>query len=353
MLTLQYMSRIGILLIFALWISLPASAQPGIETVSVLYPDTYQVPEGIGDRVYEALMEAIDDHTNYESSDLPPQTLDDLLFAIGCVGDRMECTTNAGEILETDLLLWGSVAGSGDAYLVEFVLWDVSLNSARYHYSKGIEGDLDTLYNLLPVLTVGVTHGSVGIFSLRISPADAHVELDSSPMFGSQPYRATGLELGPHIIRVTHPDYYEYRETIVIGLVPETIEVNLIPTTEEIEVTSGRLWTWIALTSSVAFSGTGVAFALLTESSQNNFDNEADRIQLNIDELNNLQEEGERNALLSNLFFGAGAGSLVMAVVLFFLESDSGNNLDDDNAQDTARTRISPHPRGLTLDIEF
>ena len=341
------MSRTGILFIVALCLSIPAAAQPGTETVTVLYPDTYQVPEGIGDRVYEALIEAFDDHSSYESSELPPQTLDDLLFAIGCDGDRLECATNAGELLETDLLLWGSVSGSGDAFLVEFVLWDVSLSTSRYHYSKGIEGDLDTLYGLLPVLTLGVTHGSVGILSLRVSPADAQVELDSSPMHGTQPYRATGLQLGPHIIRVTHPDYYEYRETVVIGLQPERIEVDLVPTTEEIEVTSGRLWTWVALTSSVAFTGTGVAFALLTESSQNNFDNEAERIQLNIDELNELKEEGERNALLSNLFFGAGAGSMVIAVILFFLEPEADDTLE------TARTRLTPHPRGLTLDIEF
>ena len=332
----------------AVWPTI-AFAQAG-RTVTVLLPEQFQVDESVALDLFEALGEAVSQHPDYALADLPPQTLPDLREAIGCVDDGPECLELLGEILETNLILWGEVGAAGNAHLVELTLWDVDRGAAHYQYSKAVDGDADALSAVMPILARGVVFGPVGEIEIRVDPADARIEFDSQAVPSESPLLLTGLELGPHVIRVSRDGYFEARETVFVDVDLTEVSFELVPTTVEVVEEGGRLWTWVALGTGVALAGAGVAFALASQDSQDAYDAAASQIQVDLDELQSLQDDGESSALLANVFFGAGGAALVAAVVLFFVEGDT-ETVTRPAGSDAAGARFGLTGQGFTVEF--
>ena len=327
-----------------------AMAQSG-NSVTVLQPERFRVSEEVANELYAHLGRAVGEHQAYELADLPPQTLDDLLLTIGCTDSEAQCVGVLGEILETDYLVWGNVGGSGEAFLVELTFWNVAEGREVYKYTKAIEGDLESFTALMPVLARGVIFGPVGEVRIEFQPPDASVEVDTHPIPGTSPIILTGLDLGPHVVVARHDEHFDFREVIVADVNPVTAHVEMVPLVEEIEQTSGRLWTWFSLGTGVALTGTGVAFGLLAQSNQEDYDQRASAVRVDQRGLSTLQDEGERNALLANIFYGAGAAGIIAAVILFFVEAEDAPATDENPQTQGPRLGVGQH--GFTLDFEF
>lgn len=319
--------------------------------VTVLLPDRFRVSEEIATSLYDAVIEAVESVGTYEIGVLDPQTFADLSLTIGCSDDQGACAEILGEILETDYLIWGDVGGTDTAHLVELTFWSIADSAAVHRYTKAVEGDEDSFVDMLPTMARGVVYGSVGTLRIEVIPPDAEIEFDTHAVPGLPPINLTGLDLGPHVVTATHSEYFDYRETVVVDVDATTIRVEMVPLYEEIEHQSGRLWTWITLGSGVALTGAGVAFGLLAEGSQDDYDQRAAAVRVNQGELASLQDEGERNALLSNVFFAAGGAAIVASVILFFVESEG--SLPEDDAADADVVDFGFHGTGFTLDIQF
>lgn len=319
------------------------------ESVTVLLPERFRVDESIASELFEHLGSAVSEHPSYTLADLPAQTLPDLAQAIGCTDSRSECLALIGEILETDYLLYGEVGGSSDAFLVELTLWSVADGAESYRFTKAIEGELEAFQQMMPTLARGVVFGPVGQLRVVFSPAEAEFEFDTQPVGGTSPIMMTGVELGPHVILVTHPEYFEHREVVVVDVAASTVTIEMVPFVEEIEQTSGLLWTWLSLGSGVLLTGTGVAFALLSQGNQDDYDRSAQAVRLDMAHLDSLQDEGERNALLANVFLGVGGAALVASVILFFVEGDSDDLAD---APDEGLS-VGFSGNAVTLDFSF
>ena len=331
---------------------LPSTAvtQSG-NSVTVLQPERFRVSEELADELYQHLGTAVQEHPDYVLADLPPQTLEDLIQTIGCTDSRAECVTMLGEILETDYLVWGNIGGSGTAFLVELTFWSVAENQAIYQYTKAIEGEVEGFTSMLPVLARGVVFGPVGEVRIEFQPDDVVIEFDTHPIPGNSPIILTGIDLGPHVLIARHEEYFDYRDVVVVDINPVTAQVEMVPLVEEIEQTSGRLWTWLALGTGVALTGTGVAFGLLAQSNQDDYDQRASAVRVDQQGLSALQDEGERNALLANIFYGVGAAGIVAAVILFFVEAEDGPPASEPEQARGPRFGVGQH--GFTLDFEF
>jgi hypothetical protein len=329
-----------------------ADAQFDLE-VTVLVPDTFQVDESVALELYNAITEAIDNHPDYSLADIPPQTMSELQYAVGCPDDQEECLAELGPILETGYLLWGEVGSSGRAFLVELTLWDFVAREEVFHYAKAMEGDLATFQRLLPVLGRGAVYGRVGAIEIELEPSTANIEFDSQPIGGGEIVQLTRLELGPHVVRVTAEGYFDYREEIVVDLDPVSLRVELVPEQVEIGVESGRLWTWVSLGAGIALTGAGVAFGLGEQSTQDQFDQEAARTQVNLGSLDILQADGENQALMANIFIGAGTAAIVTGIILFFVEDDTVAPLGLESSEDAAAIHVHPNGVGLALDVDF
>lgn len=330
----------------------PGLALAQQQTVVVLLPDQFQLEERVALQLRENLIEAVEQHPDYQVMELPPQTLSDLQLAIGCSLELDLCLELIGELLEADNIIWGDIGGTERAYLVELTFWDFNTASERYQFSNAFEGDLDTFRELLPVMARGVVYGPVGEITLEVDPPDAQVQFDARPVTRRV---LSGLELGPHRLVATAPEYFDHRETIVVDVEPETVEIELQPHTEIVEVSESRLWTWVALGTGVALTGTGVAFGLLTKDTQDEYDSLAGRAQLDLERLQELQDEGERNALLTNILIGTGVAAIAAGVVLFFVEGGGETPVEGEATTVTPNFGfgLDGESYGISLDIEF
>ncbi len=341
-----------ILIIAALFVGSLASSAVSVdasESVTVLLPERFRVDESVATELFEHMGAAVSEHPSYTLADLPAQTLPDLAQAIGCTDSQTECLSLIGEILETDYILYGEVGGSSDAFLVELTLWSVADAAESYRFTKAVEGELTEFQRLMPTLARGVVFGPVGQLRVVFTPADAEFEFDTQPVGGTSPIMMTGVELGPHVVLVTHPEYFEHREVVVVDVEASTVTIEMVPLVEEIEQTSGLLWTWLSLGSGVLLTGTGVAFALLSQGNQDDYDRSAQAVRLDFEHLDSLQDEGERNALLANVFLGVGGAALVASVILFFVEGDSD---EPSNDTDTG-VNVGFSGNAVTLDFSF
>jgi hypothetical protein len=335
-------------------LSLTASAQEEF-TVTVLMPSSFQVGEAETTLMWESLQDAVESHRDFELSELPPQTLDDLLFAVGCSSPSPECLDIIHEDLGSDFLIFGELGATGRAFLVEMTLWDFEAREAVRRFTKAVEGDTAEFRTLIPLLARGIVYGDVGRVEIHVRPREATVLFDQRPTGEARPIVLQHLELGTHVIRASMPGYFDYSETIYVGLETERMEITLVPTTREVEVRGGRVWTWVALGTGVALTGAGVAFGLLAQDTQSRFDDGANALTLNLSALESLQDEGETQSTLANVFLIAGGAALAAAVVLFFVE-ESGVVVDSGAGH---RSGVSVVPRldaqgyGFTLDLEF
>jgi hypothetical protein len=330
------------------------AAVQAAERVLVLLPERFQVEEEVAERLFGALEAAVERHPDFELEPFEPQTLAMIGEAVGCPDDREDCLAIIGETLEVDLVVFGEIGGAERTVLTELTVWDVAAGEARRVYSRAVEGERAELDSWLPVLARGAVYGDVGRVHLVVTPAGAEVRLDAQPLGTGTEWDLDGFALGPHVIDVSADGYFDRREVVRVDLQPIEVSVELVPTTVEVGVTSGRLWTWVALGTGLAATGAGVAFGLASQSTQETFDEEAGQARVDLDALGDLQDTGEGQATLSNVFFGIGAASLAAAVVLFFVEgageSDAapGSGVGDRSAR-PGDLIVSPFAFGVHL----
>ena len=322
-------------------------------SVTVLLPEQFQVGDELTTQLREHLLEAVTAHPDYTVSELPPQTLSQLLFALGCEEVDEECMSLAGEVLESDYLIWGDLGAAGQTYLVELTLYDFAANDEVIRLSRAIESTPEEFVERLPIFARGVVYGEIGEVTIITTPPDAVVEFDSRIVDQTSPVVLTGLEFGAHVLRVTRDEHYDHSEIVMIDVEGVTVAVDLTPLTEEIDVSTGRIWTWVTLGTGVAFVGAGMAFAFLTQSTQDSFDDEASRVQVDTARVQDLQDEGETNALLTNIFFGTGIAAIAAGVVLFFVEGSDDSPQTDSDAPVSVVPQFNSHGAGISLDIEF
>lgn len=329
-----------------------AVAAHAAERVLVLLPDRFQVEEEVAERLFGALEAAVERHPDLELEPFEPQTFDVIGEAVGCPDERDACLGIIGETLEVDLVVFGEIGGADRTVLTELTVWDVSAGEPRRVYSRAVEGERDELDSWLPVLARGAIYGDVGQVRLVVTPAGAEVHLDAQRLGSGSEWDLDGLALGPHVIDVSADGYFDRREVVRVDLQPVEVRVELVPTTVEVGVTSGRLWTWVALGTGLAATGAGVAFGVASQSTQETFDEEASQARLDLGALMDLQDTGEGQATLSNVFFGIGAASLAAAVVLFFVEG-AGESGDGGPADRTSARPgdliVSPFAIGVHL----
>lgn len=343
----------AVLMSMAFW---PIGARAQDEfTVTVLLPDAFQVSGEDTGRLLESISAAVESHPDFRLNEIPPQTLSELLLAVGCTTPDPDCLDVVNEILESDFLIWGELGATERAFLVEMTLWDFQAREAVRRFTKAVESDLDEFRQLIPLFGRGIVWGDVGRVQIFVDPPDAELLFDSRPVGQERPIWVEHIELGTHVIRATADGYFDHSETIFVDIDAETVEIELVPTQREVEVTGGRVWTWVALGSGLALTGAGITFGLLSQSTQDSFDSAAGGLSLDLNEVQDLQDQGELEATLSNVFFIAGGLSLIAGIVLFFLEEEEQPRVDsgDRGADVSIAPQVGEGGYGLAVDIGF
>ena len=184
------------------------------------------------------------------------------------------------------------------------------------------------------------------------SPSGAKVELDGRPA-GRAPLTSMKISPGEHRFRFTHEGYRD--ETRTVDLAPGTpgsLEVSLQPKqvapvgTASARPAGGPSTTfWVAASASAALLGTGMLFGLLANSNEAEANRMAESRSGGREEWEAVRDRTEIQATLSNVALVGSSVSVLTALLVLWMESDTAA----DQGQTTARLTLGPGWVGLTV----
>lgn len=168
-----------------------------------------------------------DEH--YRLANRDSVTLSDMIVLLGCSAPNAGCLKKTAQQLDARLLVFGSVERRGDRNKVVVKLFDA--NEGRYVRSFGrVMSELDQskrdfrtrIRQLLEMDTDMDTDerpapNSKTQLEITSNVGGARVEIDGE-FVGRTPVRHSGLSMGRHDIRVSHPEYRDWKTSVELGV---------------------------------------------------------------------------------------------------------------------------------------
>lgn len=309
------------------------SAQSGGLVTVLAFTDSDGPAETAG-QLYNALRTQIEFHRDYSLNDVPPQTLDDLLMALGCASLDTECSELVGEIVQSDYLAWGEIVRSESQVGVRMTLWN--LTEAE---------EVRAVSHLIAIEHASMLeeHNSIVGRSLLYSDGEeltveavapgAIVFLDGEEQ-GPAPATITVGQLGFYEVEVVADGYQPYSVMSVVDLGGEVVSATMEVIEEPARTGSPALREaapWIVVGAGVAVAATGVVFGLQSNSTQSEFDDVVSEPVLDRSRAEDLRSTGENQATLSNVFIGTGLALITGGVVYRVIQ---GGRQDSDDEVD-------------------
>jgi hypothetical protein len=256
-------------------------------------------------------------------------TMPDLLLLVGCSSISDTCIADLASALEAESIIYGSLMGSDDATMVSLVRFTVRDEGSDVDASFDVQPFLDDEALLVDVLAAILGGRSV----LQVLADDAATVVVDG--VGDQPAPATFTMLfpGPHTVTARR-DNAEAVRTVELG-VSEVMTVSLASSSfvrvrggddrgvepadrRESGGLSARQGLGVGLAAvGVGAAGAGVAFALRTQSLQDDFDAETRQRAAT-----ELADDGRQSAVLTNVAFGFGAAALGAGIWLLVTGRD-------------------------------
>lgn len=302
----------------------PLHAQTPLTPVTVLAFTADGDTDGMEMELYNALRTQIEFHRDYRLNDVPPQSLDELLLAVGCAELDVECSQLVADIVGTQVLAWGSLSVDENYAALTMTLFDLELGTeirSRSHIVAA--ADKGVLVQHHQVMGRSLLYGADGELRVTSAPDGARVYLNGQDE-GLAPITVSGLAFGLHEVRVEADGYAPSTEVVVIDIGETEHHAVLRAPVVQREPRQRRERTssmspatpaWIAIGTGAALTATGVVFGVQSRSTQSEFDDVAAERVLDRERAMELQDQGERQARMSNVFVATGATVLVAGVV--------------------------------------
>lgn len=346
----------------------PAAAQSEPRTVTVLAFAESGDTAGLGIELYNALRTQIEFHRGYRLNDVPPQTLDELLLAVGCAELDRSCSELVADVVGTDLLAWGELRVDEARATLRMTMWDLESASELRSRSHIVgRADADFLVANHQAIGRSLLYGDEGTLEVTASPARARVTVAGVDR-GTVPVTLTGLGFGLYTVRIEAPGHDAYEQVAVVDLggahVDATLRSVLVERERERERESlavdPSVPQWILIGAGGAAVATGVVFMVQKNGTQDEFDDVVAERSLDRARAEELRDRGEQQARLANAFVASGA-ALVAAGVVWRVVNPGRMGEDRSSAgpggSPLVRTRVGGFAGrgagGVSLDLEF
>jgi hypothetical protein len=293
-----------------------------------------------GDResVTQLLVDSVHTNPRLEIADQTDLRTEEALSLAGCMEASEGCLGELALTLGVSRLLFASLVEGDDGMEVELRYFDAERGLFLLDQTVPFESTEDELLVELRLLAVV---GESVVLRITSDRANVSVSIDAED-YGMVPVIATDLEPGPHLITAR-----------CAGCTDVVRQINVEPGRFYVERVSPRggaddaggggddliaegpdyLVPAVTLGAGIALLGTGMAFGIMTSSTQDDFDATP-----SYDEALRLADEGERQAVLANVFLIGGAAVTAIGGLLFL----TANGDEDDSAP--AAASASPTP---------
>lgn len=299
---------------------------------------------------YDVMRTQVEFHPAYDLNDVPEQSLDDLLLAMGCSVLDAECAAALGDVLEGDLLVSGAFYAESGSTSVRVDLVDLRTGAVVRSRSHAFADPGESLVEFAALIARSVLYGDEGVIHLAITPAEATVTVAGTEYTGPEVVVA-GLPIGLMEVSLVAEGYVPRTEVVAADRGDTVVTIAMQegaamrgrrsqpPADEPVVVAEGSgeagpleaspppaprrrtaLWTGVALSAAGAGAlAAGTALGVAEQSTQDEFDALIARPTFSRAEANALVDRGQSQAAGSTASFIAGgalvAGGLAAIVV--------------------------------------
>jgi hypothetical protein len=311
--------------ILALILSLAApsvgSAQSSLSLVTVLaFTDSTGGDGTTAGQLYNSVRAQIELHRDYSLNDVPPQTLEELLLALGCASLDAECSTLVAEIVESEFLAWGEIVANEQRLGVRMVLWNLEAAEEVRAVAHFLDVEsTTTLMDFAAVIGRSLLYEAGEELTVSSTPVGATVFVDGEER-GVTPLMISDVALGLYEVELVADGYRSGRSTVVVDLGGGRVQVTLEVQQEERTTGTSSEFAdaapWILVGSGSAMIVAGAVFGVQSKSTQREFDDVVAAEVLDRERAEEIQATGESQATLSNVFIGLGAAVAVGGVIM-------------------------------------
>jgi hypothetical protein len=313
--------------------------------------DRPEVPQAF----YGQLRAQIEFSTEIELNDVPEQSLNDLLMAVGCIELDGDCSDIIRDVLGSDLLAWGEFEElEGGGVRVNMFLWNLAEGRMERERTHDIPEGGEVAVGLAAMFSRSVLSSRRPTLVVESSTPNALVFVDGELM-GAPPIEMADLSIGRYEVRVEAPGTTSRAELVEVDVDGATLswalEAAVVARTPR-EPRAPREGNGNGLRyASMGAAGVGavllvvgVVSGVASNSTQQDFDDEVARPVFDLDRAQSLQDQGESQARNATIFLATGAALVVAGGVGLIVDgarrqSDSSDGDNDEASNDTSRRR--------------
>jgi len=311
------------------------------------------------DGVTQSLIDTVGANPDLELVDRHDLVTEDAMGLLGCSEWSADCLLELADTLEVDRILLATVEGEPGAFEIDVRYFDVGTSAFLLEQRAPYTNDEEVM---LVELRLTAVVGDRVVLRVVSERDDVNVRVGDEDL-GLAPVVALDLEAGRHVITATCDGCRDTSR--MVQVVPGRFYTETITPRGDAVAGGGDdpedpipggdgmspyLVPGITIGVGAALLGTGIAFGVMTNSTQSDFD-ATDSYAEALD----LADTGDTQALLTNVFLISGAAVAVTGALLFVLADDEESPTEQprQTATPTPNAWFGPEGGGLSVDFTF
>jgi hypothetical protein len=304
--------------------------------------------------IADALLNAATNNPDLNVLDRRDLDVAEALMLLGCSEINTQCLDDLAATLEVDRVLYAAVYDQGSWLEVEVRYFDAAadanLLAESYQYSTPTEREE------LQMRLAAVVSNQV-VLRIQSERESVRVSIDGAPA-AVTPVILTELSPGQHSAEATCDGCEPMTRTLTLErgrfytevMTPaDAVVAQPEPPVVDDGGGSGKIVPIVVIVAGGALIATGVAFGFVTQSTQDEFNATPSRT-----EAEQLADDGETQALLTNVFLGGGIAVAALGVILLVTsDGDTDQPAPQASRWPEAAPWVGPDGAGVALGWTF
>jgi hypothetical protein len=290
--------------------------------------------------------------------------LDELLLVLGCSTLTPACLQEIGHNIKANTLILGKTVKDGDAIKLTLRLFDVQSGKDQGLAKRTLTADEVSRFDM----TLGAVQE---LFGIKVAPTRMQEQTGGLNITTSVPYvaitlngqpRSTAplelrdLKVGMYTIAGERPGYFKWEGKIEVKadqMAQLEIEMTSLPPNVPAPSYANaiRLRTWIVAGGGVASLLVGTAFGAHMKAQQDSLNQTNSFSLTQIQQMEDLKQSGERDAVLANVFFSIGGAAILTACIMSYFDyRTSRRNVE---LLEKSGIQFSLNPTGIRFSSSF
>jgi hypothetical protein len=301
-------------------------------------------------------------------NDVPEQSFDDLMLSMGCVELDADCAMIVNEVLGSDYLAWGTFAAAeaGPGAVLTLHLYNLTEASEERVRVHPIPEGAEVPSPVIALFGRSLLYDDAGTVVVN-SPTPGALVFVEGELAGGAPAEISGRAPGRVLVRVEAPGMAPREEYVSVDLTDSSVSWTLEeasvarvrePRPEGPRSPALRIAGIAMMGAGVAVLGAGIGVGAASAGSQSEFDDLVSQPTFDVAEAQQLQDQGESQALTANVLVASGSAVLVAGAVTFLVDQLARGRESSGEASAppaAASIRVAPRfsPRQASVDLQI